>query len=159
MGFRLPRLLPLNYNNVFDTITPIKNWARKNLKYECKLCQNNGTHNGNPLDNRQENIRWLCPNCHTQCKTYGGKGLHLHRKKKSEINPYWNTDPRPKQWKVLRPSKEILKEEIFKFPMEQLGIKYGVSGNAVKRWCKYYQITLPQFGRGYWMKNAYDELA
>lgn len=29
--------------------------------------------NGNPLDNRLENLRLLCPNCHSQTPTFGGK--------------------------------------------------------------------------------------
>jgi predicted RNA-binding Zn-ribbon protein involved in translation (DUF1610 family) len=27
--------------------------------------------NGNPLDNRKENLRFLCPNCHDQTETWG----------------------------------------------------------------------------------------
>ena len=29
--------------------------------------------NGNPLDNRSENLRFLCPNCHSQTDTWGYK--------------------------------------------------------------------------------------
>lgn len=29
--------------------------------------------NGNPLDNRKENLRFLCPNCHSQTETFSGK--------------------------------------------------------------------------------------
>lgn len=29
--------------------------------------------NGNNRDNRRENLRWLCPNCHTQTRTWGKK--------------------------------------------------------------------------------------
>lgn len=29
--------------------------------------------NGNPRDNRIENLRRICPNCHSQTDTYGGK--------------------------------------------------------------------------------------
>jgi 5-methylcytosine-specific restriction endonuclease McrA len=29
--------------------------------------------NGDYLDNRRENLRFLCPNCHTQTPTYAGK--------------------------------------------------------------------------------------
>ena len=29
--------------------------------------------NGNPLDNREKNLCYLCPNCHTQTPTFGGK--------------------------------------------------------------------------------------
>lgn len=38
--------------------------------------------NGNPLDNRPGNPRFLCPNCHTQSETYGAKNI------KSPTNPY-----------------------------------------------------------------------
>ncbi|MER6942659.1 HNH endonuclease [Nonomuraea sp. NPDC000554] len=29
--------------------------------------------NGNPLDNRRENLRFLCPNCHSQTVTFAGR--------------------------------------------------------------------------------------
>lgn len=29
--------------------------------------------NGDYLDNRRENLRFLCPNCHSQTDTYAGK--------------------------------------------------------------------------------------
>ena len=29
--------------------------------------------NGNPLDNRLDNLRWVCPDCHSQTDTYVGK--------------------------------------------------------------------------------------
>lgn len=36
----------------------------------------NGIHN----DNRIENLRWLCPNCHSQTENYCGKGSNLNTK-------------------------------------------------------------------------------
>ncbi len=32
--------------------------------------------NGDGLDNRLENIRFLCPNCHSQTPNYGGRNGH-----------------------------------------------------------------------------------
>ena len=63
----------------------IRNRYRKISAYECVVCQTdpvwNGKEltlhmdhiNGNPSDNRVENLRWLCPNCHSQTETYSSK--------------------------------------------------------------------------------------
>ena len=71
------------------------NYARHHIKrriieqqmipYECAECGNDGNHNGKTLvlqldhingvndDNRLENLRFLCPNCHSQEDTYAAK--------------------------------------------------------------------------------------
>lgn len=38
------------------------------------------------------------------------------------------------------PSKEIIMELILKYPMTQIGELYGVSDNAVRKWCKKYGL-------------------
>lgn len=55
------------------------------VPYVCAECDNDGNHNGKPLvlqldhingvndDNRLENLRFLCPNCHSQEDTYAAK--------------------------------------------------------------------------------------
>ena len=55
------------------------------LKYECEGCGNQGEWNGRPLtlqldhkngehsDHSLENLRFLCPNCHSQTETFSGK--------------------------------------------------------------------------------------
>lgn len=58
---------------------------QKLIPYICVECGNLGNHNGKELslqldhmngkaeDNRLENLRFLCPNCHSQTDTYAGK--------------------------------------------------------------------------------------
>lgn len=57
------------------------------LEYKCAICGNLGFWNNQPLslqldhingvnnDNRLENLRLLCPNCHSQTDTFSGKNL------------------------------------------------------------------------------------
>ena len=55
------------------------------LKWECAECGNMGVHNGKPLtlqldhidgnamNHLLENLRFLCPNCHSQTETFAGR--------------------------------------------------------------------------------------
>jgi Zn finger protein HypA/HybF involved in hydrogenase expression len=61
--------------------------SEKILEYKCLSCENTGKWlceeltlqldhiNGINDDNRLENLRFLCPNCHSQTKTFSGKNL------------------------------------------------------------------------------------
>ena len=40
----------------------------------------------------------------------------------------------------IRPSREVLKKEIRCFSFSQLGRKYGISDNAIRKWCKDYSL-------------------
>lgn len=65
----------------------VRRLARQILQYICGECGNTGFHNGQELvlqldhknginnDNRLENLRWLCPNCHSQTKTFAGRNI------------------------------------------------------------------------------------
>lgn len=58
---------------------------------------------------------------------------------------------------VEKPKKETLEKEVFEIPMTKLGEKYGVSDNAVRKWCKAYEIDVPS-ARGYWTKKKFNKL-
>jgi len=128
--------------------------------YKCCECGCVNTWNNKPLslqldhingisnDNRLENLRFLCPNCHSQTETYAGK---IHKKRyfcdkcKLKISGYSNFCLKCSglnNRKVDRPSKEILEKEIKENTMVSLGKKYGVSDNSIRKWCKNYGINL-----------------
>jgi Zn finger protein HypA/HybF involved in hydrogenase expression len=64
------------------------------LEYKCDKCGNIGVWNNEILvlqldhknginnDNRLENLRFLCPNCHSQTKTFSGKNIKNKNKNK-----------------------------------------------------------------------------
>lgn len=68
----------------------------KLLEYRCAWCGNEGIHRGESLtlqldhingicnDNRIENLRFLCPNCHTQTPTHSSKGKEKKKKDRKE---------------------------------------------------------------------------
>lgn len=76
-------------NSTYQNITRLKQRLVKNkiLEYKCVKCGNEGEWMGEPItlqldhinginnDNRLENLRFLCPNCHNQTETHGSKNL------------------------------------------------------------------------------------
>ena len=74
-------------NSTYQNITKLKERIIREgiLPYECAICGNKGEWNGIKLvlqldhingkhyDHRKENLRFLCPNCHSQTDTYSGK--------------------------------------------------------------------------------------
>lgn len=132
------------------------------LSYECDACgigpEWNGKDlvlqldhkNGDRADNRKENLRFLCPNCHSQTTNFCSrkirkrktpKGLPLKTRVPETRDPHWRNRPRPSARKVVRPSKTELKQMIGKMPWTVIGRKYGVSDNAVRKWAKSYEIV------------------
>lgn len=117
--------------------------------------------NGNHKDNRIENLRILCPNCHTQTKTHSGKRLKQFKYCKScniEINKqstrcrkcrieFNKTNP---IYVINWPDTNLLKEEVQKTPVSILCKKYGSTPNGLKKYCIKNNISIPT--RGYWQK-------
>ncbi|MEP0857134.1 HNH endonuclease signature motif containing protein [Coleofasciculus sp. FACHB-SPT36] len=122
--------------------------------------------NGNGLDNRPENIRFLCPNCHSQSDNYGfskgytdtisnAKGCR-ERYRQRRMRETGNQNPGKKvphikARKVERPSKEDLQKLVWEKPTIHIAKDFGVSDKAIEKWCKAYGIQKPP--RGYWAKQ------
>lgn len=74
-------------NSTYANISRLKSRliSENRLEYICAICGNNGFWNNQPLiltldhingkhmDHRIENLRFLCPNCHSQTETFSGK--------------------------------------------------------------------------------------
>lgn len=107
--------------------------------------------NGVNDDHRKENLRMLCPNCNSQQETFS-RGIKIKgdtkprcprcNKKVSSKNSLCMTCSSFLQRRCERPSKEELEKMILDIPMTKIGKMFGVSDNAVRKWCKSYGIVL-----------------
>lgn len=87
---------------IFSDISPISNGQLKKIilvekliEYKCEcgiescwqgknIALELDHKNGNNRDNRLENLRFLCPNCHSQTETFRGRNKNTGRKKVSD---------------------------------------------------------------------------
>jgi hypothetical protein len=170
-----------------------KKLINKGIKqYQCEKCLNTEWNelpiplelehsNGVSTDNRIENLKLLCPNCHAQTPHYRGRNKHGYRYRLQEINrankdnfpdippkicvprkrkirepqQYTCSCGNPKSFKSLRcrecdsadrkssrPSPIQLIEDFKNLhSFVQVGKKYGVSDNAVRKWARFYQMS------------------
>lgn len=125
--------------------------------------------NGHNNDNRLENLRWVCPNCDQQLNTSKGRNIprieyiinkcvdcgknigrqsirclecEKRRRKKSAQEDRQKTLPR-----------DELKQLIRTTPFTKIAEMFGVSDNAVRKWCKTYDLPY----RSYQIKEISDE--
>lgn len=109
--------------------------------------------NGNHFDNRIENLRILCPNCHSQTETFGtrrfkkkkfcidcGREIHRTSTRCYSCASKNNNIIRSAYQNVVRPSKEELFELIKTKPFISIGKTYGVSDSAVRKWCRKHNL-------------------
>ena len=142
----------------------------KIIPYKCSICGNDGTWNnkklslqldhinGDNTDNRVENLRFICPNCHSQTNTYAGKNIvHKHNQKQQLKKCEYCQQSYVAKFKsqrfcsqkcykmsirkVTRPSLQQLMIDIKNLNGNicAIGRKYGVSDNTIRKWIKYYK--------------------
>ena len=134
------------------------------VPYECE-CGNQGRWrdkklslqidhiNGCPNDHRLENLRWICPNCHSQTPTFAGRANRRKPPRPSQIDPHYRHKPRVNQRKVIRPSRDNLEKMVWEIPSAQIAKRFGVSDRTIGKWCKWYGINKPP--RGYWNRRQH----
>jgi 5-methylcytosine-specific restriction endonuclease McrA len=154
------------------------------LPYQCSECGVVGSYNGKPLtlqldhrngirdDNRPHNLRWLCPNCHSQTGNFAGRavrnrglvvacclqcGREFQTRKKARgslLSNYCSTPCRLKGSKHSEkgkwPGLGELKKMVWAVPVTEAAKLIGVSGRAVKKRCARLGIVTPP--RGHWAR-------
>lgn len=158
----------LPYSKIFKSNSNVNRNIVKNriikdnlIIYECHNCKNNGSWLNKPLslqlehingisnDNRLENLRFLCPNCHSQTETYAGKKL----KKPKKICPDCKTKnilnastkcvacTAKNKGNITRKfnlTKKEIQKLLVQHNMYQISKMYNVSFTTVKKYCKRY---------------------
>jgi Zn finger protein HypA/HybF involved in hydrogenase expression len=135
------------------SICQITNWLNKPLTFHLDHI------NGDNADNRLENLRLLCPNCHAQTDTYCGlnkKGLSSAKNQRRRIKRHPKPKPPrptnycpcgtrihpsatnckscvPKTTKIDWPTTEILLDMVSKSSYREVGKRLDVSDNAIRK--------------------------
>lgn len=109
-----------------------------------------GINNNDVLDN----LRWVCPNCNQQLETTGsknpnrkiiakkyycqdcGKEISKNSVRCVECNSKHSIIP----LEQMLVTRDELKQLIRTTPFTQIGKKYGVTDNAVRKWCDKYNL-------------------
>ena len=146
----------------------LRRWYKKNnyTPYRCSICNIEPIWQNKPLtlildhingintDHRQQNLRWVCPNCNQQLETTNGKNrkkllLKNHCKKCGKIISRNATyckkcvtkkNNKNQQIGNNKIDKDTLKSYIRTRSFEEIGREFNISGNAIKKWCDKYSL-------------------
>lgn len=109
--------------------------------------------NGNRLDNRIENLEFLCPNCHSQTDTHRGRNLPREKKLRNVVSSRVR-GPLP-----LPIDHQDFSKLVWLFTFPDLEILFHVSRESLRQWAIKHSIKHPSHS-SYWrkkgMKDKYD---
>ena len=98
-----------------------------------QLHHKNGVHTNNLLNN----LEVLCPNCHALTDTYCGKNLKKKKNAKIKKEKKRTNSNRTKDPPL---SRKELKKRIREKSFTSIGKEFGISDNAIRKWCKKYNL-------------------
>lgn len=142
------------------------------LPHQCAKCDNKGEWLGQPIvlqidhingkrrDNRIENLRFLCPNCHSQTETFCGRRHKTKPRCPDCGKPYRGAGRRCRRCshKLVKractiqwPAKEIIAKLVWDKSLSAIGADLMCSETAVRKYCKRNGIAYPPVG--YWERR------
>jgi len=125
----------------------ISSWHGKEIKLQLHHID------GNHFNNEVDNLMILCPNCHSQTDNFCGRKIKNTSKEfcyccvcGKKIGKKTKTGKCPDcakkvQRRVERPSKETLEKKLFEYNFLKVAKMYGVTDNAIRKWCKHYGLS------------------
>jgi 5-methylcytosine-specific restriction endonuclease McrA len=135
------------------------------IKYCCVECGIIDKYNGKPIvldldhingirdDNRLINLRFLCPNCHSQQSTSNGRNRirTIHTCECGKIIGKYSKKCKQCSNKLTLPvvnkltvSTDELQDMVNVMPLTKIGALLGVSDNAIKKRCIKLKVILPK---------------
>jgi 5-methylcytosine-specific restriction endonuclease McrA len=131
-----------------------KRLIEEGVPEQCVVCGNMGTWMGKSLplhldhidgdrrNNEKENLRFLCPNCHQQTPTWGGKNSPVNEAPRERVRRAYKPIPRKKkiEWPTPQEVLTMLENESY----SAVGKVLGVSDNAVRKYLKSKGVEPPK---------------
>lgn len=128
---------------------------QKLLNYKCSICENPGEWQGKKLslqldhingvqnDNRLENLRFICPNCHSQTETYAGKNSKGMRRPDDKAIVNYRRDKKLKDSMLWEEIKQDGTIDFIKYGWKRkVAERIKISSQKVMQWI---QRVDPQF--------------
>ena len=132
------RLIKEGYKENKCEICGITKWMNKPISLQLHH------KDGNAINHQFENLQILCPNCHSQTDSFAGKNSKKPIMRLSEITSVSpsteNLKKVPKEVKLPPVQRDDLKYKIRNTSFLQIGREFGVTDNAIRKWCDRYGL-------------------